>query len=99
MNYVILNEKELDEATVQLPQWKYAPDIPAICAEFHFDTFMQAMQFMHTASTYIDKINHHPQWTNIYNRIMITLCTHDVKAITTLDIQLAKYLTDLYKNI
>jgi 4a-hydroxytetrahydrobiopterin dehydratase len=99
MEYITLNEKELDKIKVQLPEWQYIPDIPALYREFTFTHFLKAIEFMHKASLFIDTLNHHPEWTNVYNKIKITLYTHDVKNITTLDIQLAKYLTELYQKL
>lgn len=99
MNCIPISEKDLEKALIELPEWKYLPDIPALHAVFQFNTFLQAIEFMHKASLFIDELNHHPEWTNIYNTVKITLYTHDIKAISTLDIELAKYLDDLYKKL
>lgn len=99
MNYMILSETELHAIITELPEWQYVPNIPALYREFTFTSFLQAIEFMYKASQFIDTLNHHPEWTNIYNKVKVTLYTHDVKSITTLDIQLAEYLTELYKKL
>lgn len=99
MNYIILSETELHKVLAELPDWQYTSDIPALYREFHFTSFLDAMEFMYAARTYIDTLNHHPEWTNVYNKVKVTLSTHDVKNLTTLDIQLAKYLTELYSKL
>jgi len=63
--------------------------------EFEFVDFNQAFVFMTRAAMHIEKINHHPEWFNVYNRIVIDLTTHDVGGITQNDIDLAKILNSL----
>lgn len=99
MNYAILPKTELNKFLTEFPDWDYIPDIPALYREFTFTSFLQAIEFMYIARNYIDTLNHHPEWTNIYNKVKVTLYTHDVKAITNLDIQLANYLTELYSKV
>jgi len=99
MKYTILSEKEIKTALIHLPEWQYLPDIPALYAEFVFPAFLQTIDFMQKAAPFIDTLNHHPEWTNVYNKLKITLYTHDVQAITTLDVELAQHLSQLYKNV
>lgn len=63
--------------------------------EFKFDDFNQAFGFMTRAAIHIEKINHHPEWFNVYNKIIVDLTTHDVGGITQNDIILAKILNSL----
>ena len=63
--------------------------------EFSFDSFNQAFGFMTRAAMEIEKMNHHPEWFNVYNRITIELTTHDAGGITRNDINLAKILNSL----
>ena len=63
--------------------------------EFSFDTFNQAFGFMTRAAMEIEKMNHHPEWFNVYNRITIELTTHDAGGITKNDVNLAKILDSL----
>ena len=63
--------------------------------EFQFDNFNQAFGFMTRAAMEIEKMNHHPEWFNVYNRITVDLTTHDAGGITNNDVNLAKILNSL----
>ena len=63
--------------------------------EYQFDDFIQAFGFMTKASMHIEKMNHHPEWFNVYNKLIIDLTTHDAGGITENDINLAKTLDSL----
>ena len=63
--------------------------------EFVFEDFNQAFGFMARAAMHIEKINHHPEWFNVYNKIIIDLTTHDAGGVTQNDIDLARILNSL----
>jgi len=63
--------------------------------DFQFDDFNQAFGFMARASMHIEKMNHHPEWFNVYNKLSVDLMTHDAGGITQNDINLAKILNSL----
>ncbi len=63
--------------------------------DFQFDDFNQAFGFMTRAAMHIEKMNHHPEWFNVYNKLSVELITHDVQGITQNDINLAKILNAL----
>jgi len=63
--------------------------------EFEFSDFNEAFGFMARASMHIEKINHHPEWFNVYNKLVIDLMTHDADGITENDINLANILNSL----
>ena len=63
--------------------------------EFEFEDFNEAFGFMSRASMYIEKINHHPEWFNVYNRLVVDLTTHDAGGITQNDVNLARFLNSL----
>ena len=63
--------------------------------EFQFDDFNQAFGFMTRAAMHIEKMNHHPEWFNVYNKLVVNLTTHDAGGITENDIKLAKTLNSL----
>lgn len=66
---------------------------------FVFSSFAAAMRFMWTASTEIDALNHHPEWKNIYNKVIVTLRTHDAgNVVTDLDYRLAEILDAIYED-
>ncbi len=63
--------------------------------DFQFDDFNQAFGFMARASMHIEKMNHHPEWFNVYNKLSVDLMTHDAGGITQNDVNLAKILNSL----
>ena len=70
--------------------WELAPDRDAITKTFKFKTFNQAFGFMSRVAMAAEKLNHHPEWSNTYNRVIVTLTSHDVGGLTHRDIDLAK---------
>jgi 4a-hydroxytetrahydrobiopterin dehydratase len=70
-----------------------------IIASFKFPSFELAMQFMELATPVISELNHHPEWSNSYKTIDITLSTHDVKGLSELDFELARQLSPIYKSL
>ena len=58
-----------------------------------FPDFVAAFTFMTTAAFHAEKLNHHPEWSNVYNRVEINLTTHDAGGITELDFKLAELIT------
>ena len=82
-------------ALAKLIGWSDVPGRDAIAKQFVFDDFHHAFGFMATAAIVADKMNHHPEWTNIYNKVDITLSTHDAGGVTELDIALAEAMDKL----
>ena len=66
--------------------------------EYKFPDFKHAMDFMQSAVAEIDKLNHHPEWANVYNRVSIDLNTHDAGGITAKDFELGELLERLSKR-
>ena len=88
-----LSQAEIDEELKKLPGWSIANE--KLHKEFQFDSFNQAFGFMTRAAMEIEKMNHHPEWFNVYNKITIDLMTHDAGGITRNDVNLAKILDSL----
>ena len=81
----------LTAALAQLPHWRHADD--ALHRTYRFASFREAIGFMVDAMEEIDRLNHHPEWTNVYDRVSIRLTTHDAgNRVTAQDIALAKHL-------
>jgi 4a-hydroxytetrahydrobiopterin dehydratase len=73
-----------------LPGWKFSTAAGgSITREFVFEDFAQAFGFMTRVALMAEKRNHHPEWSNVYNRVTITLTTHDVQGLSMRDIELA----------
>ena len=88
-----LSELEIEEELKKLSEWSVKND--KLYKEFKFDNFNQAFGFMTRAAMEIEKMNHHPEWFNVYNRITVELTTHDAGGITKNDVNLAKILNSL----
>lgn len=88
-----LSETEITEELKKLEGWEINDN--KLHKEFQFDSFNQAFGFMTRAAMEIEKMNHHPEWFNVYNRITVDLTTHDAGGITNNDINLARILNSL----
>ncbi len=66
-----------------------------IKAEFRFDDFEMAFDFMTEVAAEAERLNHHPEWFNVYNRVEIELTTHDLGGITDLDLEFARSISDM----
>ena len=75
-----------------LSGWAAAEGRDAITKTFRFKDFNAAFGFMTRAALMADKLDHHPEWFNVYNRVEVTLSTHDADGITELDVQLAQFM-------
>lgn len=79
------------ELLIRLPGW--SGDIHGLTRTYRFRDFNTAMAFMHDVAPAIDALNHHPEWSNVYNRVSVTLRTHDAgDRVTELDVKLARLL-------
>ncbi len=79
-------------ALAQLPAWREAEGRDAVTRAFQFADFKQAMGFMVRVALKAEQMNHHPEWFNVYNRVEVTLATHDAGGLTALDIELATFM-------
>lgn len=84
---------EVQEALKQLPGW--AVDDGKLSKEFKFGSFAEAIGWLVSVAIYADRIDHHPEWFNVYNRVKVDLITHDMGALSTLDLALAKRMQEL----
>jgi 4a-hydroxytetrahydrobiopterin dehydratase len=74
----------------ELPEWREVEGRDAITRAFRFKDFNTAFGFMTRVALLAEKIDHHPEWFNVYNRVEITLATHDAGGLTEKDIAMAK---------
>jgi 4a-hydroxytetrahydrobiopterin dehydratase len=84
---------ELAEALSSLAGWSVVEG--KLHKEYKFADFIHAFGFMATAAIAIEKLNHHPEWFNVYNRVRVDLTTHDAQGITAKDAELAKILDEI----
>ena len=90
---------EITEVESILKTWKLTKDDrEAITKNFEFSNFKTAFSFMTLVAIEAEKIDHHPEWENVYNKLKITLTTHDLDGLSDKDIQLGKFIDQSYKN-
>ena len=79
----------------KLRKWKSVEGRDAIARSFAFMNFNEAFAFMTRAALLAEKLDHHPEWFNVYNKVDVTLSTHDAGGVTELDIKLAEAMNRL----
>ena len=92
----VMSTDEITRALDGLANWAYDGD--ALVKKFTFDDFAAAIDFMAAARPQIDELNHHPEWTNVYNRVDVRLNSHDVGGVTERDFTLARLLDEVYRE-
>lgn len=80
------------KALDSLPEWKAVARKDAITRTFVFADFSEAFGFMSRAALAAEKMNHHPEWTNSYKKVAVTLTTHEAEGLTERDIRLARQM-------
>ena len=95
-DYRKLSEKEIQQEVGKLAGWKVVNG--KVNKTFEFDDFVHAFGFMTKVAMEAEKMNHHPEWFNVYNRVRIDLVTHDVSGISNYDIMLAKTIDRIAKG-
>lgn len=85
-----LTEAERAHALASLPGWELVEGRDAIRRRFRFPSFGEAFAFMTRVALLAEKMDHHPEWSNVYDRVEIVLSTHDAGGLTSLDIALAR---------
>lgn len=86
-NRILLDSAALDLLRVQLNSWEVSPQ--ALKRLYVFSNFSAAWAFMNRVALLAEKLDHHPNWSNVYNRVEITLFTHDRGGVTELDALMA----------
>lgn len=84
-----LTIEELKAALKRLPDWQLAKEREAITRKFQFVDFDAAFAFMTRVALKAAEMDHHPEWFNVYNKVEVTLATHDAGGVTNKDIELA----------
>jgi len=90
-----LTEAEREQALPELPGWTLREDRLAITRELKFRNFSEAFAFMTRVALIAEKQDHHPEWSNVYNRVSITLTTHDAGGLSQRDLKMAKAIDRL----
>jgi 4a-hydroxytetrahydrobiopterin dehydratase len=94
--YRKLSESEIKSAISSLDDWALKDS--KLHRSFKFSNFVEAFTFMTAVALNAEKIDHHPEWFNVYNTVKIDLKTHDVNGISDFDIKLAKLIDNIYEK-
>ena len=94
MEPYLLRDEELKELIAKIPGWEINNE--QIQREFKFPNFIEAFSFMTMVALICEKYNHHPNWENIYPKVIIRLNTHDLGSITNLDQTLALEINKIF---
>ncbi|XP_006623652.1 pterin-4-alpha-carbinolamine dehydratase [Apis dorsata] len=97
MGKLTQEEREKDLKPLLFNNWSVQQDRDAIYKEFLFKNFNQAFGFMTKVALQAEKMNHHPEWFNVYNKVNITLSSHDVNGLSQRDIKLASFIDNIAK--
>ena len=90
---------EIKKKFENIEGWEKTPgERDAYMKLFQFSDFKQAFSFMTSIAMKAEQINHHPEWENVYNKVTITLTTHDKGGITELDYDMALFAESCFKN-
>lgn len=91
---------EADKAVAGLPGWSADDgDRPAIKRTFRFSDFSHAFGFMARVALLAEKLDHHPEWTNVYDRVEVLLTTHDAGGVTALDVRMAEFMNEAARQL
>ncbi len=86
----LLPDQKIEQVLATLEGWHRDTERNALCKTYKFKDFNAAFGFMGRCALLAEKINHHPEWFNVYNKVEVTLTTHDAGGVTELDIQMAQ---------
>jgi 4a-hydroxytetrahydrobiopterin dehydratase len=92
MKHRTLTASELEAALRDLAGWSKVVDRSAISRTFQFKDFNEAFGWMSRVALHAEKMDHHPEWFNVYRTVEVTLSTHDAGGVTSLDINLANFM-------
>lgn len=87
-----LSDADRDALLVELPGWRLREDGVAIQRSLQFPDFNEAFGFMTRVALHAEKVDHHPEWFNVYNRVEITLTTHDAGGLSVRDGEMARFI-------
>ena len=91
-----LRDDEVRTRLSELAEWKLVEG--KLFREFHFKNFVDAFGFMASTALVAERMDHHPEWSNVYNRVSVSLTTHDCQGLSERDFKLAQRMNELYQG-
>ncbi len=95
---VTLSMREIRKILDEIEGWEVCENRPAIERHLTFSDFNKAFSFMSAIAMKAERMDHHPEWRNIYNKLDIILTTHEEGGVTALDINLARFINKIYND-
>jgi 4a-hydroxytetrahydrobiopterin dehydratase len=95
MSIARLSDAEVAALLAECPDWTLRADGKALTRTFRFGDFNQAFGFMTRVALHADKADHHPEWFNVYNRVEMTLTTHDADGLSARDAAMVRWIAAL----
>ena len=95
----ILTHAEVREHLALLPGWRLEPDGKVLARDYRFVSFPAALSFMTLVAARCELMNHHPEWTNIHERVHVRLSTHDLGGVTRMDLALADHMDEMVARL
>ena len=89
-----LDPQDLPVQLAGVPHWQHDPLRGAISRSFKFADFAQAFAFMTELALVAERLDHHPEWRNVYNRVEVLLTTHDAGGVTEKDVRMARFIDE-----
>lgn len=93
-----IDPDQLQDKLAALAQWRLDNAGQSIAREYRFDDFMQAFAFMSEMAIWSEKHDHHPEWFNVYNKVKVTLTTHDAGGLTERDLAWARHADAVFSR-
>jgi len=94
-----LQSQDIESGLEKNGGWEKVKNRPAIHKQFRFKDFSAAFGFMTRAAMLAEQMNHHPEWSNTYNKVDVTLTTHDAGGVTELDFRMAAAMNGFYQSM
>ncbi len=95
---VTLSKREIRKILDEIDGWEVCENRPAIKRHLIFSDFNKAFSFMSAIAMKAERMDHHPEWRNIYNKLDIILTTHEEGGVTAMDINLARFINKIYND-
>ena len=87
-----LTDAQITDSLAEIEGWRRLENRDAIYKQFEFSDFIAAFSWMLRGAMFAEKMNHHPEWFNVYNKVEVTLATHDVEGLSEKDFKLAQLM-------
>ena len=91
-----LRDDDVQARLAELPEWRLEEG--KLFREFRFKDFVAAFGFMSRCALVAERMDHHPEWSNVYNRVSVSLVTHDCQGLSERDFALARRMNELYQT-